>query len=178
TLGATLAPASPSGEAAPVLLALDAELTLASPTATRRLPLQDFFRGYRQHVLAAQELIVSVHIPKPWPTIQRFYKVSKRELDDISTVAAAFALALDAKGHVLQLRAAYGGVAATPLRLRELEALARGRPWDGATVRMLQAALASAGTPLTDHRGSAEYRRALLGQLLEKLFVETAEAAT
>jgi len=73
-----------------VLLALNAELTLATRDASHRVALRDFFLDYRKTALAAGELIVSVHIPLPQPRLQRFYKVSKRVLDDISTVSGAF----------------------------------------------------------------------------------------
>jgi xanthine dehydrogenase small subunit len=177
TLGGNLATASPIGDAAPALLALDAQLTIAgAATATRRLPLADLFTGYRRTALAPGEVIVSVHLPRPLPAIQRFYKVSKRPLDDISTVAAAFALDLDADGRVARLRAGYGGVAATPLRAHAVEARAAGKPWTRATLEELLDAAATVGTPIDDHRGSAAYRRAMVGTLLERFFAETAPA--
>src|SRR5581483_8042096 len=103
TLGGNLATASPIGDSPPALLALDAEVTLAGPRGERRLPLAQFFTGYRKTALAADEIIVSIHLPRPLPAVQRFYKVSKRVLDDISTVAAAFALDLTADRRVERL---------------------------------------------------------------------------
>jgi len=172
TLGGNLATASPIGDSPPVLLALDAEVTLAGPEGERRLPLSQFFLGYRKTALSPSEIIVSVHLPRPLPAVQRFYKVSKRVLDDISTVAAAFALDLTADRRVQRLRLAYGGVAATPVRALAAEALAIGRPWNRETVAAILAELAQLGSPIDDHRGSAAYRRAMIGRLLEKFFVE------
>jgi xanthine dehydrogenase small subunit len=172
TLGGNLATASPIGDAAPALLALDAEVTLASAGGVRRVPLAGFFTGYRTTALRAGELIVSVHVPRPLAAHQRFYKVSKRVLDDISTVSAAFALTLDGEGRVARLRAAYGGIAATPLRALEIEHLAAGAPWTAATIERLGGALASFGTPLSDHRGSAAYRAAMVRRCLERFFAE------
>ena len=177
TLGGNLATASPIGDSAPALLALGAELTLASEHTTRRVPLREFFVDYRRTVLGPLELIVSVHLPLPPPRLQRFYKVSKRVMDDISTVAGAFALDLDAQGRVERLSIAFGGVAPTPLRAATVEQLAIGEPWTAETCRRLAAALEAVGTPLSDHRGSAAYRRAMLGKLLEKFFAETSAAA-
>jgi xanthine dehydrogenase small subunit len=177
TLGGNLGTASPIGDSLPVLLALDAALTLLSAQGERRLALSEFFTGYRQTALAAGELIASVHIPRPTPQLQRFYKASKRALDDISTVAAAFALDLSADGNVERLRIAYGGIAATPLRATAAEQLALGKPWNRTTLARLLAELATFGTPLADFRGSAEYRRALIGRLFEKFFAETASQA-
>jgi xanthine dehydrogenase small subunit len=177
TLGGNLATASPIGDSLPVWLALDAQLALVSATGERRVPVSEFFTGYRQTALAAGELIASVHVPRPTPRIQRFYKASKRALDDISTVAAAFALDLTSDGSVERLRIAYGGIAATPLRATAVEQLALGKPWDRTTMARLLAELAQLGTPMADFRGSAEYRRALIGRLFEKFFAETASLA-
>jgi xanthine dehydrogenase small subunit len=173
TLGGNLGTASPIGDSAPALLALDASLTLASESGTRRVPLREFFLGYRKTCLAAGELIAAVHIPLPMPKVQRFYKVSKRVMDDISTVAGAFALDLTSDQRIERLQIAFGGVAPTPIRALTVEALAVGRIWNHETCAQLAAELVRIGSPLTDHRGSAEYRRAMLGRLLEKFFAET-----
>jgi len=174
TLGGNLGTASPIGDTPPALLALDAELTLMSARGTRRIALVDFFLGYRKTALAQGELIASVHLPLPLPRLQRFYKVSKRVLDDISSVAGAFALDLDTEGNIARFRVAFGGVATTPIRPRHVEDAAVGRPWNQATRDWLARELNGVGTPLTDHRASAAYRRAMLGKLAEKFWEETA----
>jgi len=177
TLGGNLATASPIGDSAPALLALGAELELISRSGKRRVPLSEFFVGYRRTVLEAGELIRAVHVPRPTPTFQRFYKVSKRVLDDISTVAAGFALALDSAGRVTRFGVGLGGVAATPLLAPSLERIALGRVWDEATLALLLSEAAQLGTPQSDLRGSTEYRRAMLGKLIEKFFYESRQQA-
>jgi len=177
TLGGNLGTASPIGDSAPALLALGAELELVSVRGSRRLPLAEFFLGYRRTALGAGELIRAVRIPRPGPTFQRFYKVSKRVLDDISTVAAGFALTLDAHGRVARFGVGLGGVAATPLAAVSLERIALGLPWNESTLALLLAEAARLGTPQSDLRGSAEYRRAMLGKLLEKFFYESLQQA-
>ena len=174
TLGGNLATASPIGDTAPALLALEAELTVASTAGQRRLPLAQLFTGYRKTALRAGEIIISVHLPRPLPALQRFYKVSKRPLDDISTVAGAFALDLAPDRRISRLRIGYGGVAATPVRALAAEEHAVGKPWNQGTLASLLDLVGQVGTPLDDHRGSAAYRRALLGKLLQKFFMETA----
>jgi len=174
TLGGNLGTASPIGDSPPALLVLDAELTLASRAGKRRVPLAEYFTGYRQSVLGPGELIESVHVPRPAAACQRFYKVSKRVLDDISTVAGAFALDLDAAGKVRRLRIAFGGVAPTPVRALAAENAAAGRPWVRATLDGLLDAAAAAATPLTDHRGTAAYRQAMVRRLVEKFFADSA----
>jgi xanthine dehydrogenase small subunit len=175
TLGGNLGTASPIGDSPPVLLALDAELTLASQEGTRRVALRDYFVDYRKTALGAGEVIVNVHIPWPPPRWQRFYKVSKRVMDDISSVAAAFALDLGTDGRVQRLRVAYGGVAAIPLRAHTLERVAAGRAWDEETLELLRQAAAGFGTPMSDHRASEAYRRSMIVKLLERFFWETSE---
>ncbi len=173
TLGGNLATASPIGDLAPALLALDARIELVSSAGTRELPLTNWFQGYRRTALAARELVRAVRVPRPFPLFQRLYKVSKRTLDDISTVAAAFALSLDEAGRVAKLGVGFGGVAATPLAAPSLSQLAHGRVWDEETLALLVAEAERLGTPQTDFRGSAAYRRAMLGSLLRKLFYES-----
>jgi xanthine dehydrogenase small subunit len=172
TLGGNLATASPIGDSPPVLLALGAEVVLASSRGSRTLPVEQLFVGYRRTALEAGELIAEVRIPKPLPTIGRFYKVSKRHHDDISTVAGAFALGLS-EGVVTQARLAYGGIAATPVRARAAEEALVGRRWSEAAVRDAQAALEGAFTPMSDQRGSAAYRSAMVTRLLDKLWADT-----
>jgi xanthine dehydrogenase small subunit len=170
TLGGNLATASPIGDALPVLLALDAELTLLSSAGSRRLSVAEFLLDYRKTALLPGELIRSVHLPLPAPRLQRFYKVSKRVLDDISAVAAAFALDLDRRGAIARLRMAFGGIAATAIRCASLEQAATGRPWSEETVAWLAGELERIGTPLDDQRASAAYRQRMPGQLLRKFF--------
>ncbi len=180
TLGGNLGTASPIGDAAPVLLALGAELELVSRAGSRTVPLREFFKGYRKTELQKGELIRAVHIPCPLPAFQQFYKVSKRVLDDISTVAGAFALSLDTEGNVARFGVGFGGIAATPLGATSLERLAQGKPWNESTLALLLSEAEALGTPQSDLRGSAQYRRAMLGKLLEKFFHESqtlAEAA-
>jgi xanthine dehydrogenase small subunit len=177
TLGGNLATASPIGDSAPALLALGAELELINHEGMRRVPLSEFFLGYRRTALGPGELIRAVRVPRPLPTFQRFYKVSKRVLDDISTVAAGFALTLDAEGKVTRLGVGLGGVAATPLSAPSLERLALGLLWNETTLALLLAEAARLGTPQADLRGSAEYRRAMLGKLIEKFFYESRQRA-
>ncbi len=175
TLGGNLATASPIGDSPPVLLALVAGLSLTSAVGCRAVALHDLFLGFRKTALLPGEIIEAVHIGLPSPKTQRFYKASKRVLDDISTIAAAFALDLDPTGRVACLRAAYGGIAATPIRATAVEQVALGMPWTEETLDVLVDTLKHVGTPLSDHRGTAGYRRAMTGNLLRRFFAETQE---
>ncbi|MFN3267068.1 MAG: xanthine dehydrogenase small subunit [Deinococcales bacterium] len=171
TLGGNLGTASPIGDSPPVLLALEAEVVLASQQGQRVVPLEQFFLGYRKTQLQAGELIQAVRIPKDLAPITKFYKIAKRRFDDISSVAAAFALRLES-GVVQHIRIGLGGVAATPIRALEAEAFLVGKPWIPQTLQAAAKIMMQAGTPLDDHRASAAYRRAMLEQLMLKFFAE------
>ncbi len=177
TLGGNLATASPIGDSPPVLLALGAEVVAASAAGERTIPLEALFTGYRKTALAPTELIARVRVPKPYPSIGRFYKVSKRVHDDISTVAAGFAIDLDAAGTVRAARLAYGGVAATPVRASEAERALVGKPWSAAAIEEAKQKAGSAFSPMTDQRGSAAYRAAMVTSLLDKLWADTGARA-
>lgn len=169
TLGGNIGTASPIGDAPPALLALDAEVVLASPSGERVVPLADYFTGYRETVRAADELIRSVRIPLPLAPLVGFHKIAKRRFDDISSVAVGYAVEV-VDGTVVRARIGLGGVAATPLRAVATEDALVGRPWTEETVRRAAAVLAGEGTPMDDHRASASYRSAMLGQSLLRLF--------
>lgn len=177
TVGGSLATASPIGDSAPLLLAMNASLTLASVKGERTIPLSSFFTGYRQTVLAPGELIRAIEVPQPLPSFLRFYKASKRRMDDISTVAAGLSIDWDAAGRVASARFAFGGVAPTPLRVFDAEEAALGQPWNEATVARVQRELDRVLRPIDDHRGSARYRLALAKSLLEKYYWEWRGAA-
>lgn len=173
TLGGSLATASPIGDAAPLLAALDARLHVAAAAGTRTIDVDAFFTGYRRTALQPGELLTAIEIPRPLPPIVRFYKISKRRLDDISTVAAAMSVDVDGTRTVRRARFAFGGVAATPLRIRAAEDAVVGRAWDAQAVARVQDVLARTLRPMSDHRGSAEYRLAVSQALIEKFWWET-----
>jgi len=169
TLGGNLGTGSPIGDSAPVLLALGAELVLASAEGERTVPLAEYFTGYRQTVRVPGELIKAVRIPLPLATKTAFFKVAKRRFDDISSVAAGFAVDV-VDGTVVSARIGLGGVAATPIRATATEQALVGREWSIETAARAAEALAAEGTPLDDMRASSAYRSAVLGQLLMKFW--------
>jgi xanthine dehydrogenase small subunit len=175
TFGGNLATASPIGDAAPVLLALDASIVLAGPAGTRVVELADFFTGYRHTALLPGELIVAIEVPLPLAGLTSFRKVAKRHLDDISGVAIALALDLG-DGVITRATIGLGGVAATPIRARATEAALVGQPWDAGTAARAAAVLREEGSPIDDHRASADYRRTMLGNALLRLQAEGAVA--
>ncbi|WP_019356531.1 xanthine dehydrogenase small subunit [Streptomyces sp. AA1529] len=175
TLGGNLGTGSPIGDSPPVLLALEASLVLADADGEREVPLADYFTGYRQSVRRPGELIRAVRLPLPLSPLVGFHKIAKRRFDDISSVAVAFALDVE-DGVVRKARIGLGGVAATPVRALAVEAALEGEPWTAGTVQAAAGVLRAQGTPMNDHRASADYRSAMLGQSLLKLYAQTTEA--
>jgi len=176
TIGGNLATASPIGDLAPALMALEAGVVLTSADGDREVPIADYFTGYRETLRRADELIRSVRVPLPTAGITAFHKIAKRHFDDISSVAVGFAIEL-AEGSVKSARIGLGGVAATPVRALATEAALEGRPWSAETVREAAVVLRDEGTPMDDHRASAAYRSAMLGNALLKLGFESGASA-
>lgn len=172
TFGGNLGTGSPIGDGAPALLALDATLVLAHADGRREVALADYFTGYRQSVRRPGELIVAIRMPAPTPGLDAFHKIAKRAMDDISSVAVAYHLTI-AEGTVQRARIGLGGVAATPLRAYAAEAALTGAPWTLETVEHAATVLQNEGTPMSDHRASERYRRAMLGMSLRKLYAES-----
>ncbi len=175
TLGGNLATASPIGDSAPVLLALDAAVVIASPNGKREVPLAEFFTGYRRTVLGPDELLETILLPCGAPGRCEFHKVSKRREMDISTVSAAVRLDTDAAGRITLARLAYGGVSAFPMRAMAVEEALLGRPLTDAASGEILRLLDETFTPLGDLRGSAEYRRTLIRGLFLKYLSDTDE---
>ena len=173
TVGGNVGTGSPIGDTLPAWLVLGAEVELAGPNGgRRRVDLNDFYTGYRKTVMAAGELIVRLHVPLP-PTgdVFKLYKVSKRRDLDISTFSAAVRVRVD--GDVIaDARLAYGGVAATVVRLPRTEAVLVGRPTTEATFAAAADVAAAEVKPISDVRGSADYRRRLAGNILRRFYLE------
>jgi xanthine dehydrogenase molybdopterin binding subunit/xanthine dehydrogenase small subunit len=183
TMGGNLVTASPIGDSAPLLLALDAKVVLVALQsrtgetpgllAERILPIDEFFVAYRKTSLQPGEILKTILVPRgaSQPRVTRkcaWYKVSKRREMDISTVAACFTVDIDTAGVVRHARLGYGGVAAMPARARKAEQALLGKPWRAETVKEVLPLLEAEFTPISDLRGSAEYRRALITSLFEQ----------
>jgi xanthine dehydrogenase small subunit len=174
TLGGNLGTGSPIGDSPPLLLALEASLVLADVDGEREVALADYFTGYRQSVRRADELIKAVRIPLPLARLAAFHKIAKRRFDDISSMAVGFALEVEG-GVVTKARIGLGGVAAMPIRALATEAALEGQPWTREVAWAAADVLRAEGTPIDDHRASAAYRAAMLGQSLRKLYAESPE---
>jgi xanthine dehydrogenase small subunit len=178
TLAANIANASPIGDTIPCLMALDATITLRSTRGAREVKADDFILAYRKTALEKDEIIEKITIPLlKAGTDFTVYKLSKRFDQDISTVIGAFRLRVE-NGKVAELRAAYGGMAATTARAKHVEAALTGKPWIAATVKDVDALIAKDFQPMTDHRGTDAYRLRAAANLVRRLQAETAGGTT
>ncbi|WP_227368355.1 xanthine dehydrogenase small subunit [Halomonas sp. M20] len=171
TLGGNIANASPIGDCPPVLLALDARLMLDGPNGAREMPVADFFLDYRKTALNAEEgeFIRAIFLPRP-ETDQhlKVWKLSKRREDDISVVLGAFAWRME-NGVMRDVHLAFGGMAAIPRRAPGAEAALEGQAPTEAAFGAARSALRNEFQPLSDVRGSSEYRLVAASNLLERL---------
>ncbi|MDP3756674.1 xanthine dehydrogenase small subunit [Polaromonas sp.] len=203
TLGGNVATGSPIGDSMPLLIALGANVVLMSVRGHREMPLERLYTGYRKNVMAKDELLAWIKVPRPgsphpdhlpqgkgttpgaaapsplWgegegegQELLRVYKISKRYDDDISAVCLAIKLQVE-DGKVNSASIGAGGVAATPVRASQTEAVLTGRPWTAATVQQAISTLRAEFSPISDMRASGAYRSEVLGNLLQRFWLES-----
>jgi xanthine dehydrogenase small subunit len=169
TLGGNVGTSSPVGDSLPVLLALDAELEVASVRGSRRVPYHTWCTGYRTTQLAADELIVAAHVPVPAPATRTTWrKVGTRRAQSISKVMGAAAIALDGDT-VVSARVALGAIADRPIRVAAVEAAVRGLQL-AAAADAARAAVRAQIQPIDDVRSTAAYRREVAENLVARFF--------
>jgi len=169
TLGGNVGTSSPVGDSLPVLLALDAELELASPRGRRRVPYREWCTGYRTTQLATDELIVAAIIPLPdAATRTAWRKVGTRRAQSISKVMGAAAITLDGDT-VVSARVALGAVANRPIRVTAVEDAVRGLRL-GQAAAAARAAVRATIMPIDDVRSTAVYRREVAENVVARFF--------
>ena len=202
TMGGNVANGSPIGDSMPLLIALGANVVLMSTRGHRELALEALYTGYRKNVMAADEVLAWIKVPLPvaressaapgrpkqamapsggsaahevasvGAEFMRVYKISKRFDDDISAICLALNLRIE-DGRVVSASIGVGGVAATPVRARKTEAALSGKAW---TLEALQRAitiLRAEFQPISDMRASSAYRSEVLGNLLQRFWLES-----
>jgi xanthine dehydrogenase small subunit len=166
TIAGNIVNASPAGDLSVMSLALDAKLVLAKGQTKRTVALRDFFRGYKVLDLAEDEMITEIIFPIPDAATRfDFVKVARRERLDIASVNSAIRLTVR-DDRIVEAHAAAGSVAPIPLYLKKTSAFLVGRPISSATARSAAAEAGNEISPISDVRGSAEYKRALLPRLI------------
>ena len=179
TVGGALAHADPNQDPPVTLMALDASVEIRRAGGRRELPLSAFFRDYYETALEPGELVTAVTVP-PLPPASgaAFIKFLPRSADDYATVAVAATVTLEAGGErCREARIALGSVAPTPLRAAAAEALLRGVQLDERLLRAAGEAAKGEVNPLTDHRGSAAYKREMTAVMVGRALAQAWEAA-
>jgi xanthine dehydrogenase small subunit len=205
TLGGNVANGSPIGDSMPLLIALQANVVLMRQRDgrqfSRELPLEQLYTGYRQNLMAPDEVLAWIKVPLPVEgepsaapgrpkqasapsggsaahevasvgvEFLRVYKISKRFEDDISAVCLAVSLRVHSD-RILGASIGVGGVAATPVRASKTEACLRQMTLADATFEQASAVLQAEFEPISDMRASAAYRREVLGKLLQRFWLE------
>ncbi len=167
TIGGNLAVGDPLTDPGASLIALDAQVTLASANGERTLGLEEFFVDYYETALAAGELLTEIFVP---PSIRNGWahiKFTPRSVEDFATVGVA--LTLHAKYGVCQdLRLALNSVASTIVRAKRAEAVLRGKKITDVALREMGEVASTEVDPMDDNRGSAEYKRELVKVLVRR----------
>ncbi len=173
TLGGNVANGSPIGDSMPLLIALNSNVVLMSVRGSREMPLEHLYTGYRQNVMAADEVLAWIKVPKPTQgEFLRIYKISKRFDDDISAICLGLNLHV-ANGIVVKASIGVGGVSATPVRAIKTEAACTGKDWSKATIDHAMEVLRDEFSPISDMRASSAYRTQVLGNLLQRYWLES-----
>ncbi len=172
TLAGNIANASPIADTLPFLYVTDAELELTGHKGMRRMPIASFYRGYKTLDLEPDEIITRIRIPLPAAgQTLRLYKVSKRSHLDISSFTAAM-LMRRAGDRIEQIRIAYGGVGPVVLRLPRTESFLTGKPFSLDALDEAGQIAKEEITPISDVRGSREFRLQLAGNILRKFYYD------
>ncbi len=173
TLVGNLANGSPIADTTPFLLAMDAHVSLLGPSGQRVLPITQFFKGYKSLDMAENEFITHIS----WPLVLDkktkigLYKVSQRRDLDISCVNACFVFRINS-GVIEDARIALGGVAAVPLRLGAIEKSLLGHVVSKDLIAKTNTQITDAIQPLSDARGSADFRKSVTQELFQKFAME------
>lgn len=177
TVGGNLINASPIGDLTIFLLALDAMLVFNNGEQRRELPLRQLYKGYKTLDKQPDEHLESISFELPGnDTAFNFEKVSKRTNLDIASVNSAICVTM--QGDIIQqVRIAAGGVAPVPKLLEKTNAFLKGKPVNETTIDQAVAIAQTDITPISDARGTADYKRLLLGQLIKAHFMTVAENA-
>ena len=179
TIGGALAHADPNQDPPVTLLALGARVEIRGARGHRELPLGEFFRDYYETALEPGELVTAVTVPLlPAASGATFLKFLPRTADDYATVAVAAIVTLAPDGErCREARIALGSVGVTPVRGMAAEALLSGQRLSESLLQAAGEAVKGAVDPLSDHRGSAAYKREMAGVMVGRALTQAWEAA-
>jgi len=169
TIGGNIVNASPAGDTLPILAACEAQLELGSHRGIRVVAFNEFYTGYRQTILAPDELVIAVRIPKKSPDEKLFFqKVGSRQALVISKVVVGCKAEVDHEKRIRSIGFGVGSVASTVIRLRQTEALLQNQILTEAIIENARQIAMQEVKPITDVRSTEDYRRKIAGNLVTK----------
>jgi len=172
TIGGNICHADPAGDPLPVLIALDATLTMTGSKGRRSMPAEDFCLDYFETALKPGELLTEIALPiVPANTGTAYYKFNVIETD-LATVSVAAAVTLGTGDSCQDIRIALGASAPTPIRPKKTEAILKGKKITDALLAKAGEAAAAEAEPISDIYASEEYRRELIKVLVPRLTKE------
>lgn len=178
TIGGNIASANPCADLPPVLMALDAATAVISADGQRDVPLYEFITGPRQTILAQNELLAAIIVPRPPAHFGAAYaRFGLRNGNAIAVASVAASLAFNDDGTIHKARIVLGAVAPVPTLVDAANLWLEGRKFDDDALDEAARAAMAAAQPISDLRGSAEYRRDLVGVLTKRALVAAAKRA-
>ena len=180
TIGGNICRASPSGEVLAPLLVLGATVKMAFEDGEKSAPLDSFFLAPGKTLLGSQGVLTAIEIPYPAERTQSLYlKHAVRGAMDIAIVGVAILATRGSDNkHFSDVRIGLGAVAPTPIRAQRAEAIAQEKPFNQKQVQDAAKEAAAESKPITDHRGTAEYRKWIVEALTQKGLTAAWDAGT
>lgn len=161
SIGGNLCNAAPSGDSIPVLIALEAIANVAGPNGTRQVAVEDFCTGPGRNVLGKAEILVSLSIPAPAKNSgAQYMRFTPRNEMDIAVAGAGVSVELG-NGSFKSARISLASVAPTPLFVKEAGDALVGKPVNDESIQVAASIAKDAAKPITDMRGTVEYRKHL-----------------
>jgi carbon-monoxide dehydrogenase medium subunit len=179
TIGGATAHADPNLDTPPALMAMDGQIVVRSQRGQRTIPTDQFFTGYYETVLAQDEIVTEILVPKqPAGCGIAFLKFLPATQDDYATVSVAARVALNENGTVAEARVALGAAAMVPVRARAIEAALSGKAADEKTFQEAAPLVLNAIDPIADFRGSAKYKRKMAVVHVRRALAEASAKAS
>jgi CO/xanthine dehydrogenase FAD-binding subunit len=177
SIGGNLCNASPSADSIPLLIALRAVCRVEGPQGTREIPVENFCTAPGRSVLEKDELLVSLRFPEPVPGSGAHYlRFTPRNEMDIAVAGAGVSVVI-AGGRIQSIHMALSAVAPTPLYVAGTAGALAGRYPDEDALRTAAELARAAAMPITDMRGTADYRLHLCGVLARRAFQAALQGA-
>jgi carbon-monoxide dehydrogenase medium subunit len=171
--------ASPAGDMAPMLIAMDARVEIAGPQRSKTMPIEEFLVGPGQTALKPGELVTLVKIPQPTSdTGAAFYKIGRRRAMNVAIVSVAARIVLKGANKISYARMVLGAVAPTPLRLHAAEKILLNQGITDQILEDICELACSVAAPITDFRSTHDYRLKIIKVLTRRAVQQAWERAT